>query len=68
MRAMVFCGNLEKKSALSGATQRVVLRCQVSNSLLEGLRPQAQTHSMQRNHSRKFNIRAPLLENMISVL
>ena len=25
-------------------------------------------HGPQRNHSRKFNIRAPILENMISVL
>lgn len=59
---------IQKKSALSSAMQREVLRCQVNNSLREGLRPQAQTHSMQRNHSRKFNIRAPILENMISVL
>lgn len=59
---------IRKKSALSGATQREVLRCQVSNSLREGPRPQAQTHSTQRNHSRKFHIRTPVLENMISVL
>jgi len=32
-----------KKSALSSATQREVLRCQVSSSLREGLRAQAQT-------------------------
>lgn len=58
----------KNKSAQSSATQRKVLRCRVSNSLLEGLKPQAQTHSTQGNCSRKSNIRAPILENMISAL
>lgn len=61
-------GRKKKKSAQSSATQRKVLRCRVSNSLLEGLKPQAQTHSTQGNCSRKSNIRAPILENMISAL
>lgn len=55
-------------SAPSSATHRKVLRCRVSNSLLAGLKPQAQTHSTQGTDSRKPNIRAPILENMISVL